>query len=87
MIGPGGSFGHVSVHVGGGSQVWCHTYADHSPILGVRVATTTLSLQLAGSQVGPEAVQFARELRCQVERFAAEVERINAEQTAADKAA
>jgi hypothetical protein len=85
VISDGGSFGQVSVHVGTDGRVWCNTYADHAPILNVNVASTTVAFCIAGECVGAEAVEFARKLAREAERFAAEAERLHAGQQAAER--
>jgi hypothetical protein len=81
----GGSFGHLGVHVGTDGHVWCNTYPDHTPILGVQVASTTVSFCIEGGRIGPEAVKFARKLAREAERFAAEAERLHAEHEAVER--
>jgi hypothetical protein len=84
MSSGGESFGALGVHVGPGAWTWCYAYPDRSPILGLRAASTTVSVQLASGPVGPEAVKFARDLLRGAERFAAEVERLHTEQQQAE---
>jgi len=73
----GGSFGHVSVQVGG--DWWTHlsTYEDYSPILDLEAGSTAVSVCIAGGQFDDSAVAFARELAEQAAKFAAEVERLH----------
>ena len=73
----GGSFGHVSVQVGG--DWWTHlsTYEDYSPILDIEAGSTSVSVCIADGNFDQPAVQFARELAEQAAKFAAEVERLH----------
>jgi len=73
----GGSFGHISVQVGG--DWWTHlsTYEDYSPILDIEAGSTSVSVCIVGGQLDESAVAFARELVEQATRFAAEVERLH----------
>ena len=87
MRGTGGSFSHLGVHVGPGSSVRCSTYPDQSPILTIDAVSTAASLSIEGDRIGREAVEFARELAREAERFASEVERLHTGQRAADEAA
>jgi isocitrate/isopropylmalate dehydrogenase len=73
------------VHVGSDWTVQCWTYPDQAPILNIHAATTAVAFSIAGDRVGAEAVKFARDLLRQVERFAAEAERLHAEQQAAER--
>jgi hypothetical protein len=80
----GGSFGSLGLHVGPDSRTWCWEYPDHSPILHITAASTSVSVQIAQGPVGSEAVKFARDLLRGAERFAAEVERLHTGQQQAD---
>jgi hypothetical protein len=80
----GGSFGSLGLHVGPDSWTRCHAYPDHSPILHITAASTSVSVQLVRGPVGSEAVKFARDLLRGAERFAAEVERLHTEQQQAE---
>jgi hypothetical protein len=89
VISAGGSFGQLSVHVGADWRVWCDTYPESTPILNIGVASTGVVLCIADERISAEAVSFARKLAREAERFAADVERLNAAQKTAarDKAA
>jgi hypothetical protein len=89
VISDGGSFGQVSLHTGRDGRAWCCTYPDSAPILNITVASTTVAVCLGGEQVSDEFVAFARELARGAEQFAAEAERLQADQQAngADTAA
>jgi hypothetical protein len=82
----GGSFATLYLQVG--ADWWTHlsTYEDHPPILSVDVGSTSVSVCLAGRKADDSAVEFARELARQAERFAADVERLHARQSTADEA-
>jgi hypothetical protein len=80
----GGSFGSLGLHVGSRSWTACWEYPDHTPILNITAASTSVSVQLAQGPVGSEAVKFARDLLRGAERFAAEVERLHTEQQRAE---
>jgi hypothetical protein len=81
------------MHAGDGSSTNCFTYADATPILDVSTGTASISISVAGRKADDAALSFARELLKNVQVFAAEVERLHAEQAAitalrhADKAA
>ena len=84
MSSDGGSFGSLGLHVGSDSWTWCHAYPDHSPILHITAASTSVAVQVAQGPVGSEAVKFARDLLRGAERFAAEVERLHTDQRQAE---
>lgn len=71
----GGSFGHVSLHIG--EDWWTHlaTYDDHPPILDVDAGSTSVTFSI-GPHLTDAVVAFARELADQAVRFAAEMERL-----------
>jgi hypothetical protein len=77
-----GSFGSVSLHVGTGWRVHCHTYETTTPILTVQAGDCGVSVSIADrTAIGARAVAFARELTREAGRFAAECERLHAAQT------
>jgi hypothetical protein len=80
----GGSFGSLSVHLG--EDWWTHlsVYPDHPPILGIDAGSTSVTFSFAGQAVTQAAVEFGRELASQAVRFAAELERLHARQSASD---
>jgi hypothetical protein len=84
MSSVGGSFGSLGLHVGSDSWTSCYEYPDHSPILHILAASTSVSVQVAQGPVGSDAVKFARDLLRGAERFAAEVERLHTEQQQAE---
>ena len=87
----GGSFSHLSYHVGADWHVRCNTYADTTPILSVDGGPSTLSISTRGRNADASAVEFARALVREAQKFAEEMERMHAAQLAdaegTDKAA
>ena len=87
----GGSFSHLSYHVGAEWHVRCNTYADTTPILSVDGGPSTLSISTRGRNADASAVEFARALARRAREFADEMERMHAEHLAdaegTDKAA
>ena len=76
----GGSFGQISLHVGADWWTFLNTYDDHSPILDVAAGSTTVTFTIADRKASDSALEFARELASQAAQFAAEVERLHAQQ-------
>jgi hypothetical protein len=76
----GGSFGSVGLHVGQDWHTFLNTYDDHSPILDVAAGSTTVTVTIADRKASDSALEFARELASQAALFAAEVERLHAQQ-------
>ena len=56
-----------------------HAY-DDSPILDVAAGSTTVTFTIADRKASDSALEFARELASQAAQFAAEVERLHAQQ-------
>jgi hypothetical protein len=87
----GGSFSFQNYHIGNDWRVRCNTYADTTPILSVDGGPSTLSITTRGKVADQAAVDFARELLREVQRFADEMERKHAAQldgtASSDKAA
>ena len=75
----GGSMAHVGVYVGEDWWTFLSTYEDHTPILDISCGSTTVSLSIADRKTGEAAVEFARELAGKAAKFAAEVERLHAQ--------
>jgi hypothetical protein len=76
-----GSFGSASLHIGSDWQVRCSTYPDTPPILSVGGWHMEIAVSIADRQrVSAEAVAFAQELTRQAAVFAADCERLHAEQ-------
>ena len=76
----GGSFGHLGMYVG--EDWWTHlsTYDDHSPILDVDARVDLgVAVRRRPQDRRQSAVEFARELAAKAARFAAEVERLHAQ--------
>ena len=80
MKSEGGSFSHLSAHVGTDWRVDCHTYDDHTPILSVDAGNVAVSFSIADRRVDDAALFFSRALARDAQAFAAEVERLYAEQ-------
>jgi hypothetical protein len=76
----GGSFGQISLHVGQDWWTFLNTYDEHSPILDVAAGSTTVTFSIADRKADESALEFARELASQAAGFAAEVERLHAQQ-------
>ena len=80
----GGSFSHLSYHVGADWHVRCNTYADTTPILSVDGGPSTLSISTRGRNADASAVEFARALVREAQKFAGEMERMHAAHLADD---
>jgi hypothetical protein len=80
----GGSFSHLSYHVGDDWRVRCSAYDDTTPILAVDGGPSTLSITTRGKTAGKSAVEFARALADEARKFADEMERLYAAQLADD---
>ena len=79
MKSDGGSFSHLSIHLGSDWRVDCHTYDDHTPILTVDAGNVAVSFSIAGRSADAAALSFARALARDAQAFAAEIERLHAE--------
>ena len=78
-----GTFGNMTLHAGPDAWVRCGTYAN-GPLPNLSVSGGGL----AGEVIDAGPVRFARDLLTQVQRFAAECERLHAVQAElADEAA
>ena len=77
----GGSFGRISLHVGADWWTFLSTYDEHSPILDVAAGSTTVTVSIADRKADDCALEFARELASQAAQFAAEIERLHAQQS------
>ena len=75
----GGSFGRIGLHVGADWWTFLNTYDDHSPILDIAAGSTTVTVSIADRTIDDSALAFARELASQAAQFAAEVERLHAQ--------
>ena len=87
MRSDGGSFGRISLHVGQDWHTFLSTYDEHSPILDIAAGSTSVAFSIADRKVDDCALEFARELARQAVGFAAEVERLHAEQHGTDDVA
>ena len=76
----GGSFGRIGLHVGADWWTFLNTYDDHSPILDVAAGSTTVTFSIADRNIDDSALAFAQELASRAVQFAAEVERLHAQQ-------
>jgi hypothetical protein len=83
MSGNPSPFTRIGMHVGDGSSAYCFTYADKSPILDISTGNASVSITPTSKSVDDAALSFARELLMNVQVFAAEVERLHAEQAGA----
>ncbi len=75
----GGSFARINLHVGGDWWTFLSTYDEHSPILDVAAGSTTVTFSIADRKADDSALEFVRELASQAAQFAAEVERLHAQ--------
>ena len=79
MKSQGGSFSHLSVHLGSDWRVDCHTYDDHTPILTVDAGPVSIAYSIKNRCPDDDALGFARALARDAQAFAAEIERLHAE--------
>jgi hypothetical protein len=85
MSGAGGSFSHLTCHVGDDDWgVRCNTYDGTTPILSLDAGPSTFSITTRGKTAGKAAVEFARALAEQARKFAEEMERMHAAQLDGD---
>jgi hypothetical protein len=75
----GGSFGRINLHVGADWHTFLSTYDDHTPILDIAAGSTSVTFSIADRTVDDCALEFARELASRAAQFAAEVERLHAQ--------
>jgi hypothetical protein len=78
----GGSFSHFSYHVGGDWVVRCTTYPDTTPILSLDAGSSAVSVTTKGKDADKAAVEFARALAREAQKFADEMQRMHAAQLA-----
>jgi hypothetical protein len=83
----GGSHSHASYHVGTDWLVRCNTYDDRTPILSFDAGPAAVTITTKGTDASLAAVEFARALAREVQRFADEIERMHAAQSGNAKAA
>ena len=84
MSSEGGSHSHYSIHVGTDWLIRCNTYADTTPILSFDAGSSAVSITTKGTDATLAAVEFARALASEAQRFADEMERMHAVQLADD---
>jgi len=84
MSSEGGSFSHVSCHVGADWVVRCSTYDGTTPILSFDAGSSAVSVTTKGKVADTAAVEFARALADQARKFADEMERMHAAQFDSD---
>jgi hypothetical protein len=71
----GGSFARLSFHVGADWRIYCHSYADTTPILDIDAGASSVAFSVRGRDADKAAVEFARALACEAQKFADEMER------------
>ena len=59
MSSAGGSFSHMSLHVGSDWTVRCSTYADNTPILTLDAGESAVPISIAKRDATEAAVEFA----------------------------
>jgi hypothetical protein len=85
VSGDGGSFAHVSCHFGADWRVRCSVYPDTTPILSLDAGpSAAVSVTTAGKGASKAAVEFARALVREAQKFADEIERMHAAQLDGD---
>jgi hypothetical protein len=75
-----GSYSRVSVQVGSDWQVRCLPVPTQTPVLDIDAGETQITVSIARREIRASAVEFAAELARQASQFAAEVERLYADQ-------
>ena len=84
MSSKGGSFSRVSFHVGADWWVCCHTYDDATPIFDIDGGPVSVAISIRDRSTDDKAVEFARTLAREAQKFADEIERMHAAQLADD---
>ena len=87
MSSEGGSLSHSSFHVGTDWLVRCSTYDDRTPILSFDAGPAAVSISTKGTDATLAAVEIARALASEAQKFADEIERMLAAKSGDDKAA
>ena len=82
MSSNGGSFSHVSCHVGADWVVRCSTYDGTTPILSFDAGSSAVSVTTKGKVADKAAVEFARALAHEAQKFADEMQQMHAAQFA-----
>lgn len=75
-----GSYSRISVQVGSDWQVRYLPVPRQAPMLDIDAGETQVSVSIAGREIRASAVEFTAELARQASAFAAEVERLYADQ-------
>jgi hypothetical protein len=75
-----GSYSRISMLVGSDWQVRCLPVTAQTPVLDIDAGETQLTVSIASREIRASAVEFAAELARQASQFAAEVERLYADQ-------
>jgi hypothetical protein len=70
------SYSNVGFQVGTDWRVTCHTYADTTPILSMDAGRSAVSITTRSKRTSTAAVEFARALAHEAQRFADEMERM-----------
>jgi hypothetical protein len=81
-----GSYSRVSVQVGADWQVRWLPVPKQAPVLDIDAGETQITVGIAGREIRASAVEFAAELARVVSQFAAEVERLYADQQTGTRA-
>ena len=79
MSSKGGSFSRIGFHVGTDGRVWCHTYADATPILDIDNGGSSVGISVSRTP-DKATVEFAKALADEARKFADEMERLHAAQ-------
>ena len=87
MTSEGGSFSYIGYHIGTDWEVRCNVYAGKTPIFCVDAGSTSLAISPRGQDASKAAVEFARALAREAQKFADEMERMHAAQPGDYKAA
>jgi hypothetical protein len=74
------SFSRIGFHVGADWRVYCHAYPDETPIFDIGAGASSVAISIRDRTADESAVEFARSLVREAEKFAAEVERMHAVQ-------
>ena len=78
----GGSFSHLSYHVGADWVVRCSTCSGTVPILSLDAGPSAISVTARGKVADEAAVEFAQALAREARKFADETQRMHAAQFA-----
>ena len=84
----GVSFSRIGFHVGADWRVDCHAYDDATPLLDIDAGTSSVVISIRKRDPDEGAVEFARALAREAQKFADEMERMqHAAQSGDGKAA